>query len=50
VSKPGVEPTTRPLLGWPAKSGCRKRVCCNHPKIDTPQQFYTLCHLVVYDS
>jgi hypothetical protein len=24
VSKPGVEPTTRPQLGWPAKSGCRK--------------------------
>jgi hypothetical protein len=36
VSKPGVEPTTRPLLGWPAKSGCRKRVCCNHPKTKIP--------------
>ena len=31
VSKPGLEPTTHPQAGWPAKSGCRKMVCCNHP-------------------
>ena len=36
MSKPGLEPTTRPQAGRPAKYGCRKVVCCNHPKTNTP--------------
>jgi hypothetical protein len=33
VSKPGLEPTTHPQAGRPAKVWLQKKVCCNHPKL-----------------
>ena len=46
VSKPGVEPTRSVPNGLACKKWLQKFVCCNHPKTNIPQQFYTLCHLV----
>jgi hypothetical protein len=37
VSKPGLEPTTHPQAGRPAKSGCRKVFAVIIPKLVPPR-------------